>query len=184
MKHARNSSRLSHSVLTYSQSLLIIALVITMATPAALASSLLSEGASKAEQIQFHTLNKLEDWFKTKVAAQEPVSTGVKPRRSESKSEKEARLARLELNATGNVVLQSQQPMWFTAIPFDSEGSAIHGLQAEWESSDRQVVFDWASTGGQAGQRNRHRESRFTDCQRTSHSDKWQWPAIRRQKAA
>lgn len=31
--------------------------------------------------------------------------------------------------------------MIFTAVPFDSEGSAIHGLQAEWESSDKQVVF-------------------------------------------
>lgn len=31
--------------------------------------------------------------------------------------------------------------MIFTAVPFDGEGSAIHGLQAEWESSDKQVVF-------------------------------------------
>jgi RHS repeat-associated protein len=31
--------------------------------------------------------------------------------------------------------------MLFTAVPFDGDGSAIHGLQAEWESSDKQVVF-------------------------------------------
>jgi RHS repeat-associated protein len=47
----------------------------------------------------------------------------------------------LELNPRGDVVLQSQQPMIFTAIPVDREGTPVHGLQAEWESSDKQVIF-------------------------------------------
>lgn len=31
--------------------------------------------------------------------------------------------------------------MLFAAIPLDSDGAVIHGLRAEWESSDRQIIF-------------------------------------------
>src|SRR5262249_50636251 len=50
-------------------------------------------------------------------------------------------LARLEINPSGKVQLQSQQPIWFTAIPFDNDGSVIHGLLPEWESNNKQVLF-------------------------------------------
>jgi RHS repeat-associated protein len=66
---------------------------------------------------------------------------GVKPPAPEQKSEKLSRLARLQINPNGAVRLQSHESMLFTAVPFDAEGSALHGLQADWESSDKQVIF-------------------------------------------
>ncbi|HEX6046786.1 MAG TPA: RHS repeat-associated core domain-containing protein [Pyrinomonadaceae bacterium] len=72
---------------------------------------------------------------------QAPDSRGVKPPPPEQRVEKLNRLVRLQINPQGSVQLEERQSMIFTAVPFDSEGSAIHGLQAEWESSDRQVVF-------------------------------------------
>lgn len=70
-----------------------------------------------------------------------PAAQGVKPPPVEQRSDKLSRVARLQINPKGDVQMQERQSMTFTAVPFDSEGSAIHGLQAEWESSDRQVVF-------------------------------------------
>ena len=66
---------------------------------------------------------------------------GLKPPPPEPKSEKLNRLARLQLTPAGSVQLKSRESLVFTAVPFDGEGSAIHGLQAEWESGDTQVVF-------------------------------------------
>jgi len=80
------------------------------------------------------------NWLKL-FPRQEPEAQGVKSPRPETMSEKVSRLARLEINPKGAVQLQSRETMSFTAVPFDSEGSAIHGLEAEWESSDKQVVF-------------------------------------------
>ena len=73
--------------------------------------------------------------------AQAPAARGIKPSPPEKKSDKLNRLTRLQINPNGAVQLQERQSLLFTAVPFDSEGSAIHGLQAEWESSDKQVVF-------------------------------------------
>jgi hypothetical protein len=73
---------------------------------------------------------------------------GVKPGRPETKAEKEGRVASLRVNPSGRVLLQSRQPMLFTAIPTDSEGNAIHGLRATWTSSDQQIVF--VNKNGQA----------------------------------
>jgi hypothetical protein len=66
---------------------------------------------------------------------------GVQSPPPEQMSEKMARLVRLQINTQGAVQLESHERMLFTAVPFDREGSAIHGLQAEWESSDKQVVY-------------------------------------------
>ncbi|HEX6044046.1 MAG TPA: hypothetical protein VFZ22_06120 [Pyrinomonadaceae bacterium] len=72
---------------------------------------------------------------------QVPDSRGVKPPPPEQTVDKLNRLVRLQINPKGSVQLEERQSMIFTAVPFDIEGSAIHGLQAEWESSDTQVVF-------------------------------------------
>ena len=66
---------------------------------------------------------------------------GMKPISAPSKEEREAQVAALEVNPTGDVILQSTQPIIFTAIPVDHDGNAIHGLIAEWTTSDKQVVF-------------------------------------------
>ena len=82
---------------------------------------------------------------------QGPESRGVKPQVAEQKGDKLNRLARLQINPDGAVQLESRESMLFTAVPFDSEGSAIHGLQAEWESSDKQVIFVKKSGAALAG---------------------------------
>ena len=54
---------------------------------------------------------------------------GVRPA-ALSRVEREARVAALEVNPGSGVVLESRQPLLFTAIPLDHEGQTIHGLQA------------------------------------------------------
>ena len=68
-------------------------------------------------------------------------SRGQKPRPQESKADREARVSSLRINPSGKVELTSQQPMLFTAIPIDAEGTPVQGLHAEWQSSDTQIVF-------------------------------------------
>ena len=64
----------------------------------------------------------------------------MKPAAGRSKEEHEAKVAGLRLKPAGETVLESGQPMIFSAIPVDSGGNAEHGLEAEWESSDKRVV--------------------------------------------
>jgi YD repeat-containing protein len=67
-------------------------------------------------------------------------SNGVKPRHPESKTEREQRAIRLRVNPEGEVVLTTGQPLVFSAIPLDQDGMPVHGLQAEWESSNHLAV--------------------------------------------
>ena len=85
---------------------------------------------------------------------QEPRAQGIKSPPPEQLGEKLGRLVRLQINPKGPVQLEQRQSIVFTAVPFDAEGSAIHGLQADWESSDRQVVFvrrDGQALAGKSG---------------------------------
>lgn len=66
---------------------------------------------------------------------------GRKPRPEESRADRELRVSALRVNHRGNVELPSREPMLFTAIPLDAAGSPVQGLHAEWESTDKQVVF-------------------------------------------
>lgn len=66
---------------------------------------------------------------------------GMRPRAPETRADRELRVARLKVNPNGPVRIQSRQPMLFTAIPTDTEGNPIHGLQATWVSSNSQVMF-------------------------------------------
>jgi hypothetical protein len=52
------------------------------------------------------------------------------------------------------VQLEQQRHLLFAAIPVDVDGSAIHGLISEWESSDAEVVSitsDGQATAGKLG---------------------------------
>jgi RHS repeat-associated protein len=71
---------------------------------------------------------------------------GVRPREPHSKAEREAKVARLELNVSGDLILTSRQQMLLSAIPLDSDGNAIHGLFVTWETSDQSVV--WVNKSG------------------------------------
>lgn len=62
------------------------------------------------------------------------------PRRPPTKAEREARVARIDMNPPGGVVASVGQPVVLMAIPLDSDEKAVQGLAAEWESSDPQIV--------------------------------------------
>jgi len=64
----------------------------------------------------------------------------VGPQRQRSRVEHEARVASLRLNTGTDVLLKSRQRILFAALPLDAEGTPVHGLHAEWDSSNRQVI--------------------------------------------
>ncbi len=112
-------------------------------------SSLLAPMPIKAAMLQ-DTRQKLGDswrWFALafegvrRSSSGERERKGVRPSPALTKEEREARVANLELNPSNDIVLQSKQPLAFTAIPLDQQGRTIHGLRPTWESSDKQVIF-------------------------------------------
>jgi len=112
--------------------------------PPAIASSLAREAVTQSGNALERASMSLSGWlrsFKGNKSGAQQGSRGVKPGPPESKADREARAASLQINPSGNVVLQARQPMLFTAIPLDRDGNAIHGLRADWESSDKQVIF-------------------------------------------
>jgi RHS repeat-associated protein len=73
-------------------------------------------------------------------ALSQTVPARIKPRRPLDKAEREAKVVRLEVNTQENSELHVGERAIFTAIPVDENGSAIHGLVAEWESDDTEVI--------------------------------------------
>ena len=125
----------------------LMILVFAGSIPPAIASSLAREAVTRSSSALESAAMSVGSWLRSlrgnKSGTQQgpPTSRGVKPRPPESKADREARATSLQINPSGDVVLQSRQPMLFTAIPLDRDGNAIHGLRAEWESSDKQVIF-------------------------------------------
>ena len=66
---------------------------------------------------------------------------GVRPSPAPTKAERNAKVAKLELNVGAEIELQSRQRFLLSAIPVDEAGNAIQGLVAAWESSANNVVF-------------------------------------------
>ena len=60
-------------------------------------------------------------------------------------------MAQLQLNLTDETWIPSKQRFSAGAVPLDADGNAIHGLTAEWTTSDKQVVF--VSKDGRASRR-------------------------------
>ena len=66
---------------------------------------------------------------------------GVRPSPAPTRAEREAKVAKLELNIAAEVELKSRQRLQLSAIPVEADGNAIQGLVARWESSAKDVVF-------------------------------------------
>ena len=66
---------------------------------------------------------------------------GVRPSPPLSKAEREAQVASIDSNVTGDITLRSREPLQLTAIPLDQQGRTIQGLRVKWESSDKRVIF-------------------------------------------
>jgi hypothetical protein len=83
-----------------------------------------------------------------------PLPPWIDPQRPPTREEREARVASLEVNVPKVVELRSGQVIIFSAVPVDFEGNAVHGLVAEWESSDSRVIFigsDGRAVAGEPG---------------------------------
>ncbi len=69
------------------------------------------------------------------------IPPGVTPEPSESRTRREARVAAIRLNTGSEILLKSRQTISLSAVPLDGNGSAVHGLRAEWRSSNRQIIY-------------------------------------------
>jgi len=69
------------------------------------------------------------------------TSPGVRPQRAPSRAELEGRVTSLQVSSGANLTLESRQRILLSAIPLDVNGAPIHGLHAEWQSSDQGVIF-------------------------------------------
>ncbi|HEX6047484.1 MAG TPA: hypothetical protein VFZ22_23540, partial [Pyrinomonadaceae bacterium] len=119
----------------------VVLVIYLLFIPAPVASAMaLGDAVRGSRAMAAGMWNGILNWV-TLSPLQTPDPRGVKPPPPEQKADKLNRLVRLQINPKGSVQLEERQSMIFTAVPFDIEGSAIHGLQADWESSDRQVVF-------------------------------------------
>jgi hypothetical protein len=66
---------------------------------------------------------------------------GVRPAQPLTKAEREARVARLELNVASEIELKSRQRSLLSAVPVDEAGNAVQGLSVEWKSGNKEVIF-------------------------------------------
>jgi hypothetical protein len=136
--------RLSHSSLRQFIAIALIGTLIGLLTPAPVTATALHTTERKLTAVRAQAWQWLES-VRNALGRMEVAGNrkrkGVKPPAPPTKAEREARVAALDLNPSTEVVLQSKQPFLFTATPLDQEGQAIHGLQATWESSNKQVIF-------------------------------------------
>jgi RHS repeat-associated protein len=138
--------------------ILLLASMLTLSVPVSVAALVMREGMRRSTDLATRANATFASWVgsinsqdrgQSRGMPPSPMNPrGVKPPPPLSKEDSEARAASIQINPSGSVVLQSRQPMLFSAIPVDSQGVTIHGLQAEWESSNRQIVF--VTKNGQA----------------------------------
>jgi hypothetical protein len=77
------------------------------------------------------------------------------PEAPPSNEERKAEVASLKINPENEVTLEAGQQLVVAATPLDSEGNPVHGLGAEWESDQPEVVSitaDGLATAKETGQ--------------------------------
>src|ERR1044071_8596993 len=74
--------------------------------------------------------NQLRAWFSVFRTTSDGTreQKGVRPLPAPTKAEREARVAKLELNVGAEIELKSRQRLQLSAIPVDAEGNAVQGL--------------------------------------------------------
>jgi len=80
-----------------------------------------------------------------------PLPARQDPKSPPTKSEKEAKVFRIQINLDPESWIASKQRFLVGAVPMDKDGNAIHGLTVEWSTSDKQVVFVTRSGKAVAG---------------------------------
>src|SRR5712692_3368018 len=138
-------------------SLLLLVALITVSVPPVIARSSAQEAITRSTEIAGNAKSKFISWLKSAgfrreregaqgngqnpgMPAEPPRSASDTGHPPHTKAERESKVSKLEINTRGDVPLQVGQRMLLSAIPLDANGNAIHGLAAEWESSNPQVV--------------------------------------------
>src|SRR6266536_1268663 len=136
-------------------SLLLLAAMVMVSVPPAIAQSTLKEAAARSTDVAGGFANSVKGWLdlltsRGKAASAQRENRGmpplpvnppsVRPQPPLTRDELESRVASIKTNIRGVLTLQSGEPSTLAAIPADSEGMAIHGLGVIWESSNNQVV--------------------------------------------
>lgn len=119
---------------------LILALTI-LSTPGAVAAAALDSVSESINENSGDITKWLGSLLEQLTATPGRERKGVRPAAPETKLEREARVAAIEIVPSNEVQLRSHEPFLFSAIPLDRDGNAIHGLQAQWKSSDKAVLF-------------------------------------------
>jgi hypothetical protein len=69
-----------------------------------------------------------------------PLPERKAPKLPPTKAEREAKVAGIRVDLPDELTIESGQRRILMAIPLDKDGNAIHGLLAEWESSDKNII--------------------------------------------
>lgn len=130
--------------------LVTLASLLVCSLPAPVTGAVLRDTITVSSAVAYQAQGALASWVRFLSARrtqgngmpQGPgTGEGITPTLPASKADKEAAVAAIQVNPAGEVILQSDQPMLFAAIPVDNEGIAIQGLVTEWSSTNSQVVF-------------------------------------------
>lgn len=139
-KYARLISRIS---LRKAVSIALITITIGLLVPEPVAAAVLNSMDQSARAGGARFLAWLAPWKSIWERNDETdrERKGLRPPSPQSKAEREAQVAAIELNVSSEIELISRQPMLLMAVPVDHEGRSIHGLRVKWESSDKRVIF-------------------------------------------
>lgn len=147
--------RFSHFSLRQTIAITLISVMISLLAPPSSATSVLQTTDKSVRAAGSQILTWLTStWADLNSRASDGgnrVRKGVRPEPPKSKAEREAQVASIDLNVTGEIVLVSRQPLLLTAIPLDQDGKTIHGIRVRWESSNKRVIFVRKSGEAMAG---------------------------------
>ena len=73
-------------------------------------------------------------------ASERPFPERKAPQLPPTKAEREAKVASIKLDVSGDLTIASGRREILVAIPLDKDGNPIHGLLVEWESSDNDIM--------------------------------------------
>jgi len=120
-------------------SLLLLVVLILANIPPADAQSLIRK--AKALALRFVKPATLQGNSGNHGMPAPPINPpGVTPGPPPTKQEREAKVSKLRINPHDELTLQLGQVTMFSAVPLDQDGNTIHGLKADWESSDPLVL--------------------------------------------
>src|SRR6266850_1974386 len=84
-----------------------------------------------------------------------PLPERKAPQLPPTKAERETKVASVKVDLDGDLTIESGRRRILLAIPLDHDRNPIHGLLAEWESSDKNIIAikkDGRAVAGNSGQ--------------------------------